>query len=133
MKLKPLGDRVLIRPDKLSNMTASGIEIVEHRKPEQIGTVVAMGSSPHPRKADAEALANDIQAHGYSQQAGDLIRSLVRHEPVCAVGDRVLFSWQSGQELVDDAGSRLFVMREQDVLAIIGPGVDIEANEPILA
>jgi co-chaperonin GroES (HSP10) len=133
MTLKPLGDRVLIRPDVPSSVTASGLLKVEHRKPEQLGTVLAIGTMAHPRKADAEALAKDIQAHGYSPQAADLIRSLVHREPLCAVGDRVLFSWQSGQELLDDDGERLFIMLERDILAVIGPGVAIEANEPILA
>lgn len=100
MKLKPRTNRVLIRPDVPVTETASGLALVEHRKPEQLGRVIALGSE---------------------------VREL-------AVNDHVLFSWQSGQELqLDEDGTRLIVMLEQDVLAIIGQGVEIEATDPILA
>lgn len=100
MKLKPRTNRVLIRPDVPITETKSGLSLVEHRKPEQLGVVIALGSE---------------------------IRDL-------AVGDHVLFSWQSGQDIqMDDDGTRVIVMLERDVLAIIGQGVEIEANDPILA
>lgn len=104
MNLQPRTNRVLIRPDEPITETASGLSLVEHRKPEQVGTVVALGSE---------------------------IRDL-------ALGDHVLFSWQSGQELLlegvgERLAERLIVMLEQDVLAIIGPEVAIDAPEPILA
>lgn len=100
MKLKPRTNRVLICPDVPITETKSGLKIIEHRKPEQLGTVIACGSE---------------------------IRDLT-------VGDHVLFSWQSGQDIqMDDDGTRVIVMLEQDVLAIIGQGVEIEANTPILA
>ena len=85
MKLQPRTTRVLIQPDAPATQTASGLLLAEHRKPEQLGHVLAIGSE---------------------------VREL-------AVGDHVLFSWQSGQELhLDDEGVRLIVMLEQDVLAI---------------
>lgn len=49
------------------------------------------------------------------------------------VGDTVLFSWQSGQELyVGDDSQRFLVMLEDDLLAVIGQGVTIEAEALIV-
>ena len=68
-------------------MSAGGLHLPEHRKPETAGWVVSVGE-----KANREALQT---------------------------GDYVVFSWQSGQELyLND--ERLLMMREQDVLAVIG-------------
>lgn len=44
MMLRPLRDRILIRPDPVPTETASGLQIVEHWKPEQMGTVIAIGA-----------------------------------------------------------------------------------------
>lgn len=43
MNLKPLRDRVLIKPDAPPTMTTSGLHLSEHAKPEQMGTVAAIG------------------------------------------------------------------------------------------
>lgn len=101
MKLEPLADKVLIKPAKIPTQTLSGLHLAEHSKPEQVGTVVAIGKT--------------------ATKTG------------VAVGDTVLFSWQSGQELVlDDEGTRVLVMLEDDLLAIIGQGVTIEAEALIV-
>ncbi len=47
MILKPLGDRVLVKPVERPTETESGLQLVEHRKPEQVGTVVAVGAECH--------------------------------------------------------------------------------------
>lgn len=101
MKLEPLADRVLIKPAVPPTQTKSGLSLVEHAKPEQVGTVVALGKAVHK---------TGVQ-----------------------VGDTVLFSWQSGQELlVGDDSTRLLVMLEDDLLAIIGQGTEIVAEEQIV-
>lgn len=43
MNLRPLGDRVWIKPEDAPDHTASGLHLVEHRKPEQTGTVAQIG------------------------------------------------------------------------------------------
>ena len=40
---QPLGDRVLIKPEPAPTQTASGLHLSEHWKPEQMGTVIAIG------------------------------------------------------------------------------------------
>ena len=41
--IRPTGDKVLIRPDANPEQTASGLFLVEHRKPDVQGVVVALG------------------------------------------------------------------------------------------
>ena len=123
--LRPLGDRVLILPELPATTTESGLILAEHRKPEQTGTVVAVGPCRHPLKADVERLAEDIEsvwpgAPEDLNAAADLLRTLVRKEPQVKVGDYVVFSWTAGQELwVEDGQERYLLMREDDLLAVV--------------
>lgn len=122
--IRPLGDRVLIKPEANPNTTESGLVLVEQKQPEQIGTVVSVGLCSHPLKAEAEALAEkldavDLWAAGETvgSDAAHMLRDLVRRTPDVKVGDFVLFSWASGQELqIDD--ERYLLMRESDILAV---------------
>lgn len=84
--IRPLGDRILIKPAQNPSQTDSGLWLSEHRKPDVQGTVVAMG---------------------------DYLRY-----PDLKLGDDVVFSWASGQDLVID-GEPYLVMREADVLAVL--------------
>lgn len=43
MKLKPLSNRVLIKPDDPPTQTESGLHLIEHWRAEQTGVVAAMG------------------------------------------------------------------------------------------
>jgi co-chaperonin GroES (HSP10) len=145
MILRPLNDRVLIKPHEAPTETASGLQLVEHRKPEQTGTVVAVGVQAHPRKAEAERLARNMAAlknfvvvapgnsdsdvnplrtirdrHEDLDATADLLRDLVRREPVVKAGDEVIFSWQAGQEIfLHDEDERYLLLREDDLLAVI--------------
>lgn len=93
--LTPLSDRVLIRPKARPTMTESGLHLSEHWKPEQMGTVVAIG--PIRCEKCRGNCAPDFQ-----------------------VGDTVIFSWSVGQELfVNHGEERLFMMNTRDVLAVV--------------
>jgi co-chaperonin GroES (HSP10) len=130
VNLRPLGDRVLIKPEIPADTTESGLVLMEHRKPEQTGTVVAVGPCAHPRKAEAEELAawlEVLDADGYIYENEDwvassaaLVRALVSREPLVSVGDYVVFSWTAGQEIwVEDGEERLLLMRESDILCVV--------------
>lgn len=136
MTLRPLGDRVWIRPEKPAEETASGLVLVEHRKPEQVGTVVAVGTCEHPRKAEVEgviASLNDVgptlvgihNVEGTAAVATAMIalRELVSREPSVRVGDTVIFPWTAGYDLnidwPDGTSERVFVMKESDILAVL--------------
>src|SRR5713101_4878370 len=60
VNLRPLKDRVLIRPEVPSDTTPSGLILAEHRKPEQTGTVVAVGSIEHPRRDEVLEIATAL-------------------------------------------------------------------------
>lgn len=137
MTIRPLRDRVLIRPDEPEDMTESGLHVVEHRKPEQSGTVSAVSRS-HPQRDQIERAIDWLRDHrgniaavlsnGYDDEAQcDFIDQLMLwlHElsgSAASVrrGERVVFSWTAGQELLmPDSGERYFMIKDSDLLAVI--------------
>jgi chaperonin GroES len=95
MKLKPLGDRLIVKPIEEEETTASGIVLPDTAKEKpQKGKVIAVGDGA-------------IQEDG-SRRPLDL-----------SDGDEVLYSKYGGTEITVD-GDDLLVMRESDVLAKLG-------------
>jgi chaperonin GroES len=94
MKLKPLGDRVLVKRLEQEEVTKGGIIIPDSAKEKPMkGEVVAVG----PGKLDDK---------------GDHMKMHV------GKGDLVLFNKYAGTEIkLDD--EELLVMREDDILAVI--------------
>ncbi len=93
--IKPLGDRVLVRPISREEKTESGIIIPDtatKEKPEQ-GEVVAVG-------------------------LGELNEKGERMPIEVAVGQMVMFTKYSPNE-IDVEGEQLLVIRQKDILAII--------------
>ncbi len=113
--LRPLGDRVLIKPEVNPEQTDSGLWLSEHRKPEQAGTVVAVGTPVHPQR---DALEEVIEKLVIDPPEVAFLRSLVARAPLVQVGDYVLFGWNVGQEVLIDA-ERYLLMRESDILAVV--------------
>ena len=97
MTLKPLHDRLIVRPAQAEEKTKSGIIIPDSakEKPQQ-GEVLAAG----PGKYD---------------EAGKLTPIGVK------VGDNVLYGKYSGTEISLD-GEDVLIMRESDVFAIVENG-----------
>jgi chaperonin GroES len=92
--VRPLGDRVLIKPKAREEMTKSGIVLPDTAKEKpQEGSVVAMGS-------------------------GRLLESGERVPMDLKVGDSVLYSKYAGTEIKLDGEDHLIV-RETDILAIM--------------
>ena len=94
MNLKPLDDRIVVRPSEAEQTTVSGIVIPDtaKEKPQQ-GEVLAVGPGKRTDKGDLTALT-------------------------VKVGDRVLFGKYSGQTVKVD-GDELLVMREEDLFAVV--------------
>ncbi len=93
--LKPLEDRILVRPEEGEETTASGIVIPDTAKEKpQEGTVLAVGP-------------------GKRSDTGDLIPMDVSE------GDRVIYSKYGGTEIKAD-GEELLILSARDVLAIVG-------------
>ena len=94
MNLKPLEDRIVVRPNEAEEMTVSGLVIPDTAKEKpQFGEVLAIG--PGRR----------------SEQTGDLIPLDVK------VGDTVVYSKYGGTEITVD-GEDLLILSSRDVLAI---------------
>ncbi|MCC6437261.1 MAG: co-chaperone GroES [Acidimicrobiales bacterium] len=96
MNLRPLEDRIVVRPLEAEERTASGLVIPDtaKEKPQQ-GEVLAVG----PGKR--------------SEQSGELIPSDVK------VGDRVVYSKYGGTEISVE-GEDLLILSSRDVLAVVG-------------
>jgi chaperonin GroES len=95
LTFKPLGGRVLVSPIEQEEVTAGGIVLPEtaKEKPQQ-GKVLAAG--PGDRNDKGERVEMDVK-----------------------VGDVVLFAKYSGTEVKID-GKKLLIMRESDLLGIVG-------------
>jgi chaperonin GroES len=95
MALKPLDDRIVVRPSEAEERTASGLVIPDtaKEKPQQ-GEVLAVG--PGRR----------------SEQTGDIIPLDVK------VGDKVVYSKYGGTEITVD-GADVLILNGRDVLAIL--------------
>jgi chaperonin GroES len=95
MNLKPLEDRIVVRPDEAETQTASGLVIPDtaKEKPQQ-GEVLAVGPGKRS-ETSGELVAVDINA-----------------------GDTVLYSKYGGTEVTVD-GEDLLVLNSRDVLAIV--------------
>ena len=94
IKIQPIGNRVLIKPDKVEEKTSGGLVLPpsasEDQKPET-GTVVKLGKG----KVDGKEVSFEV-----------------------SVGDRVYFKKYSPDEILID-GDKYFLLDQEDILAII--------------
>jgi chaperonin GroES len=93
MKLKPLGDRVIVQATEEEETTASGIVLPDTAKEKpQKGKIVAAGEGKWDEEGE-KRIPLDV-----------------------GEGDEVLYSKYGGTEITVD-GEELLVLRESDVLA----------------
>lgn len=94
MKMKPLADRVVIKPSPADEKTKGGIILPDTAKEKPvIGEVVAVG--PGKTTDDGKRIVPEVK-----------------------VGDKVLYGKYSGTEVTID-GEEYLIMREADVFAIV--------------
>jgi len=94
MKIRPLGDRILVKRIKEDEKTKGGIFIPDTAKEKpQEGKIVAVGK-------------------GKMTEAGKLV------PPEVKAGDTILFGKYSGSEVKVD-GEEHMIMREEDVLGVL--------------
>ena len=96
MKVRPLGDRIVIRRHEAEEKTAGGIVLPDTAKNKpQKGKILAVG-------------------------AGRMLKDGTRRGLQVKVGDTVLFTTWAGDEFKDRANvGEILVMREEDVLAVL--------------
>jgi chaperonin GroES len=93
--LKPLGDRLVVRPIEQEETTAGGILLPETAKEKpQEGEVIAAG----PGKLD---------------DGGNRVAMEVK------VGDRVLYAKYAGTEIKLEGDENVLILKESDVLALV--------------
>ncbi len=94
LSLKPLGDRVVVKPIEQDEMTVGGIMLPDTAKEKpQKGEILAVG--PGSRNDAGERVVLDVK-----------------------VGDTVLYAKYAGTEIKLD-GEKVLVLRESDILAIV--------------
>lgn len=95
MEIKPLGDRVVVKPLEAENKSKGGILLPDTAKEKpQEGKVIAVGK-------------------------GRVLENGALQAPEVKVGDKVLYGKYSGNEITTKEGDELLIMREEDILAII--------------
>ena len=94
MKIKPLSDRIIVKPADAEEKTASGLIIPDTAKEKPMkGEIVAVGK-------------------GKITDDGKEVKMELK------VGDKVLYGKYSGTEITIE-GDEFLIMRESDVYAII--------------
>ena len=95
MDIKPLADRIVVKPMEAEEKTKGGLVLPDTAKEKpQEGKVVAVGK-------------------------GKVLENGNIHALEVKVGDRILYGKYSGSEITTKDGDELLIMREDDVLAII--------------
>jgi chaperonin GroES len=96
MKVKPLGDRIVVRRFEADEKTAGGIILPDNAKSKpQKGKILAVGP-------------------------GKLVKDGTRRPLQVKEGDTVIFtSWAGDEYKEHKSGSNVLLMREEDVLAVV--------------
>lgn len=93
MKLQPLADRVLVRPEETEEALPSGLVIPDTAKEKpQEGTVLAVGPGAY---VEGKRIPLDVKE-----------------------GDRIIYSKYGGSEVKVD-GEELLILSERDILAVV--------------
>jgi chaperonin GroES len=95
IKLRPLGDRLVVEAIEQDETTASGILIPETAKEKpQEGNVLAAG--PGRLDENGKRVAMEVK-----------------------VGDRVLYAKYGGTEIKLEGNKKVLILRESDILALV--------------
>jgi chaperonin GroES len=97
MKIKPLGDRIVVEREESAEVTAGGIVLPDSAKSKpQRGKVLAVGP-------------------------GRLLKDGTRRSLQVKEGDTILFTTWAGDEFKDKNREIILLMREEDVMAVVDP------------
>jgi len=94
MKIKPLGDRVLVKP-------------IEEKEEKRGGIIIPDTAKEKPQEGTVEAVGP-----GKTTESGDKIAMNVKK------GDKVLFGKYAGTEVTIE-GNKYLIMHEDDIFGVI--------------
>jgi len=94
LNIKPLGDKVLVKPDDVSESKTSG------------GIIIPDTAKEKPQKGEIVAVGP-----GRTDENGKIIKVNVK------VGDKVLYSKYGGNE-IEYEGEQYLIMSESDIYAV---------------
>jgi chaperonin GroES len=95
MKIRPLGDRVVVQRQELEEKTSGGLYLPDTaKKKPQKGKILAVGP-------------------------GKLLKDGTRRPLQVKEGDTVLFTNWAGDEFKKHGGDEILLMREEDILAVL--------------
>lgn len=94
MKIKPLADKVLVKPDESAESTTTG------------GIIIPDTAKEKPQKGKIAAAGP-----GRTDESGKIIKMNVK------VGDKVLYSKYGGTE-IEYEGEQYLIMSESDIYAV---------------
>ena len=94
MNIKPLADKVLVKPDDVAESTTAG------------GIIIPDTAKEKPQKGEIVA-----SGPGRTDESGKLIKMNVK------VGDKVLYSKYGGTE-IEYEGEQYLIMSESDIYAV---------------
>ena len=92
-KMSPMGDRILIKPEEVSNTSAGGIMLTDGAV-ERPSTATVVAAGPGKKGEDGELVPMNVKK-----------------------GDKVMFFKYAGDKMYDDEGVEYIVVRENDILA----------------
>lgn len=121
--ISPSGNRVVVKPDDIEEVTAGGIVIPKahadkHALAQSTGTLVAAGPdawkhtvTTTQRLIDGQWKDVERKITGYSQ-------------PFANVGDRVAFAKYGGLQVEGEDGKTYRILNDEDITAVVSDEVD---------
>lgn len=114
--IHPCGDRVLIKPDEIEEVTTGGIIIPgsvgeRHAMAQSIGTFVASGPDAYLDYIERDGEGRVRSKRGFSK-------------PFAQSGDRVAFAKYGGLQVEGKDGKVYRLMNDVDVTAVVEKGVN---------
>lgn len=129
----PCGDRVVVLPDVIEEVTAGGIiippkEAKQHQMAQMAGTLVAIGpdawmhqTTITEKLVDGQLKVVERKVTGYSR-------------PFAKIGDRVCFARYNGLPFDGEDGKQYRLLNDEDITATISNVVDFnefKSREPL--
>lgn len=122
--ITPFGDKVLVKPDVIEEVTAGGIVIPastveQHMMAQTSGTLVAIGPEAwqHYTEVEESSIGKIVTKRGLSK-------------PQAAVGDKVMFAKYGGQSVWGKDGEEYRMLLDEDLVAGIEEGVTFSNLQP---